>query len=228
MLWAQTIKRVFSITDGAANVPVLIAGESKKNESGESDPGYESDSNSKNNKSGIKKSLDVVKVVDDVTPPSSSLFSKPKPVSKPLDIPSFRADLKPVNSRSIPTLKNNFEMDPARRAVESSKNNSHHLTIKGVQQKEKGLVQMLSTSNTSNLFHLSTNLDRLDRSDLAEKIVSSSGIDEMSDMKEAGVTLEIFSPVMVRWNICWLLWAILETAFISSPIPHPIPKPVNM
>ena len=82
--------------------------------------------------------------------------------------------------------------------VESSKNNSHHLTIKGVQQKEKGLVQMLSTSNTSNLFHLSTNLDRLDTSDLAEKIISSSGIDEMSDMKEAGVTLEIFSPVMVR------------------------------
>ena len=177
--------------NGAKDVAASKTGELKKTESGESDPGYESDSN---NKSGIKK-------VDGVTIKTPNLFSskttKMNEVS-PATASSSKGDpklviLRPTKVESCDEKKNWNR--------ETSKSN--HLIRAG--HKEKGQqvsvasLQSNSSQRTPETLIEIDERDRQDTSDLANQIIGSSIIDEMSNIKKSDspITLEIFSPVMV-------------------------------
>jgi hypothetical protein len=195
---------------------VANPGELKKTESGESDPGYESDS-VVNKKLGIK--VDPV-----VVPPQqqqqqqhqsgTNTFSKKKSGTTKL-IESSLSSLSSSSSSSktdpklvISRTTKNVDMEKGKSDEnwnkETSKSNHQ---IRGG-HKEKGLTSTYATSVSSSKpppnYENLNELDGLDTSELVHKIMSSSIIDEMSctvnniKPESPPVTLEIFSPVMVR------------------------------
>jgi hypothetical protein len=181
------------VTKDGALMAAGNPGELKKTESGESDPGYESDSN---HKLGLKKTDGVVVVVPVDKQPTSILFPKKKCAAKMIDIPSSRIDPKLVVSRD-------FEKCDEKRVAENwnkETSKSNHQIRAGRKEKGQQISYSATASNPSLVTSERRGLDRRESSDLIDHIISSSVIDEMSNINkpDSPITLEIFSPVMVR------------------------------
>jgi len=203
-------------TESIVAVAGVVAnpGELKKTESGESDPGYESDS-VVNKKLGIKVDPVVVPPQQQQHQSGTNSFSRKKSGTTKLiesSLSSFsssssssKTDPKLVISRTTTNVDMEKGKSDENWNKETSKSNHQ---IRGG-HKEKGMTSTYATSvsptkpppNYENL----NELDGLDTSELVHKIMSSSIIDERSctvnniKPESPPVTLEIFSPVMVRY-----------------------------
>jgi len=174
------------------DVSAAKSGELKKTESGESDPGYESDS-------GVKKVDGVVKVKN----PNlfSAKLTKMNDVS-PATASSSKIDPNLVLLRPTAKVESCDEKKKTNWNKETSKSN-HQIVRAGHKEKGQPISVASSLSNSSQITpEILTEVDHRDRqdsSDLVNQIIGSSVIDEMSNIKkpDSPITLEIFSPVMV-------------------------------